>query len=130
FADFIAHGELDRHLRKMRPIYGRRRDALVAALARYLPDLAPVGAAAGLHILSWLPPGIDPEPVVAAAAAAGIGVGQLSIADGAGRGALVFGYGGLDEGRIEPGIRRLARVIDRLKTFGAAPEGAAPMLSR
>ena len=36
-ADFIAHGELDRHLRRMRPIYRGARDALLAALARHLP---------------------------------------------------------------------------------------------
>ncbi|MGH3040261.1 MAG: PLP-dependent aminotransferase family protein, partial [Gaiellaceae bacterium] len=33
FADFVTRGELDRHLRRMRIVYRRRRDALVAALA-------------------------------------------------------------------------------------------------
>ena len=33
FADFLARGEYDRHLRRMRALYRRRRDALVAALA-------------------------------------------------------------------------------------------------
>ena len=46
-ADFISRGELDRHLRRMRPIYRRRRDALLTALRRHLPDLRPVGASAG-----------------------------------------------------------------------------------
>ena len=32
FADFLARGEFDRHLRRMRPLYRRRRDALLAAL--------------------------------------------------------------------------------------------------
>ncbi|HEX8025643.1 MAG TPA: PLP-dependent aminotransferase family protein, partial [Candidatus Limnocylindrales bacterium] len=116
FADFIAQGELDRHLRKMRPIYRRRRDALMEALARYLPDLAPVGAAAGLHILTWLPPGVDPAPIVAAASEAGIGIGSLPLAEGGDRGALVFGYGASDERRIEAGVRRLARVIATQRT--------------
>ena len=32
FADFLDRGEFDRHLRRMRPVYRRRRDALLAAL--------------------------------------------------------------------------------------------------
>ena len=38
FADFLARGELDRHLRRMRARYRARRDALVAALADELPE--------------------------------------------------------------------------------------------
>ena len=48
FADFVARGELGRHLRRMRPIYRARRDRLIDALGRHLPELEPVGAAAGL----------------------------------------------------------------------------------
>jgi GntR family transcriptional regulator/MocR family aminotransferase len=38
-ADLITRGEFDRHLRRMRPVYRRRRDALLAALNRRLPWL-------------------------------------------------------------------------------------------
>ena len=37
-ADFIERGELDRHLRRMRLRYQRRREALLEALGRWLPD--------------------------------------------------------------------------------------------
>ncbi|MCI0583613.1 MAG: PLP-dependent aminotransferase family protein [Chloroflexi bacterium] len=144
FADFIARGELDRHLRRMRPIYRRRRDILLAALARHLPELRPVGAAAGLHILAWLPPALGPDAVVEAAAAAGIGIGSLAPGAAIGAtatpgtpGGLVFGYGVIGERTIDEGVRRLAEVIDGLRdshalaeNVGAAPEGAAPLLSR
>ena len=33
FAEFLANGDLDRHLRRMRRTYRQRRDVLVAALA-------------------------------------------------------------------------------------------------
>jgi GntR family transcriptional regulator/MocR family aminotransferase len=115
FADFIAHGELDRHLRRMRPIYRRRRDALIGALDRHLPGLEPVGAAAGLHILTWLPAGEDPAPIVDAAAAVGVGVGSLPRVEDSERGALVFGYGAIEERLIEPGVRRLARVVEEVR---------------
>ena len=115
FADFLERGELDRHLRRMRPIYRGRRDALLAALARHLPDLRPVGASAGLHVLAWLPEGLDDRTVVAAAAEAGIAVPGLNsrwIGGGGGAPGLVFGYGLIPEERVDEGIRVLAGVID------------------
>ncbi len=36
--DFIVRGELDRHVRRMRTSYQRRREALLEALACHLPD--------------------------------------------------------------------------------------------
>ena len=73
-ADLIARGEFDRHLRRMRPVYRRRRDALLAALSRRLPWLEPAGVSAGLHLVTWLPPGLDEATVVGAAAGAGVGI--------------------------------------------------------
>jgi GntR family transcriptional regulator/MocR family aminotransferase len=130
FADFVARGELGRHLRRMRPIYRHRRDRLVEALARHLPELTPVGAAAGLHVFVWLEPGRDSEAIVEAAAEASIGLGSVPATHDRG-GGLIFGYGAIQDRDIEPGIRRLAKLFESGRTlFGAAPEGAAPMLSR
>jgi GntR family transcriptional regulator / MocR family aminotransferase len=116
FADFLAHGELDRHLRRLRPIYRARRDALLAALARHLPELHPVGASAGLHVLAWLPPELDEGAVVEAAGRAGIrlqGVGPR--ADPAAPGGLTFGYGVIPEDDIEPAVARLASVLSEVR---------------
>ena len=115
FADFLARGELDRHLRRMRPVYRARRDTLLAALGRHLRELEPVGASAGLHVLAWLPAGWDEEAIVTAAARAGIAISGLGPRwmDGGASG-LVFGYGGVTEGQIEPGVRRLASIVGRL----------------
>ena len=49
----------------MRPVYRRRRDALLVALARHLPWLQPVGVSAGLHLVTWLPPHLDEAAVAA-----------------------------------------------------------------
>ena len=62
-ADLLARGEVDRHLRRTRRRYRARRDALVAALAEHLPDVAIGGAAAGLHVVAWLPEGADEAAV-------------------------------------------------------------------
>ena len=110
FADFLTRGEHDRHLRRMRPIYRQRRDALLAALKRYLPELEPCGAEAGLHLLTWLPPGTDEAAFAARAAERGVGVYSLAPyrLEGPVDAGLIFGYSGVSEEAIETGIRRLA----------------------
>lgn len=116
FADFLAHGEFDRHLRRMRPIYRRRRDLLLAALADRLPQLQPAGVSAGLHVLTWLPPELDEAAIVAAAMERGLGVYGLAPyrMTAIGDGGLIFGYGAVNERRIEDGIALLADVIATL----------------
>jgi GntR family transcriptional regulator / MocR family aminotransferase len=115
-ADFIARGEFDRHLRRMRPRYRDRRDVLLAALRERLPDLEPTGISAGMHVTAWLPDGLDEVAVVRAAAARGLGVYGVApyrIAGG-GRPGLVFGYGSLSEQAIVEGIDILAAAIGTL----------------
>ena len=67
-ADFIDSGAYDRHVRRMRQRYRRRRDQLVAALAQRAPHVRVTGIAAGLHAVLELPPGTEarscrPQPV-------------------------------------------------------------------
>ena len=115
-ADFIARGEFDRHLRRMRPVYRRRRDALLSALARHLPWLEPVGVSAGLHLVTWLPPHLDEDAVVGAARGAGVGldaVGPYRITN-PGPGGLIFGYATVSERAIAEGVARLAGVVNEL----------------
>ncbi len=115
FADLLDRGELDRHLRRMRPMYRRRRDALLGALARHLPALDPVGASAGLHLLAWLPDHMDETSLLAAAEANGIamvGVGRYHVTP-PGRGGVIFGYGRIEAEAIDGAIAMLAQVILR-----------------
>jgi GntR family transcriptional regulator/MocR family aminotransferase len=50
-ADFIAEGHLERHVRRMRRLYGQRRAVLVDALRTHLGDsVAVLGEAAGMHL--------------------------------------------------------------------------------
>jgi GntR family transcriptional regulator/MocR family aminotransferase len=112
-ADFLERGELDRHLRRVRPIYRRRRDQLLDALGSELPLLDPCGASAGLHVLAWLPDGTDERAVIGAAVHAGIGVNGLTRRRirPEGRGGLIFGYGTIAEHDIAPAIRVLATAV-------------------
>jgi GntR family transcriptional regulator/MocR family aminotransferase len=136
FADFLARGELDRHLRRVRPIYRARRDALLRALARHLPEFDPCGASAGLHVLTWLPDTLDEAAVVEAANAAGVGLLGLRVRPGSSaaggrrprpdpdeRGGLIFGYGLIEERDIDAGVIALARVLDEVRRASARGVG-------
>ncbi|AEB46029.1 PLP-dependent aminotransferase family protein [Micromonospora maris] len=117
FADFLTRGEFDRHLRRMRPIYRRRRDALVAALRTRLPELEAVGVAAGQHVVTWLPPDLDEATVVAAAARHGLVVQGISRyrLDPTGPGGLIFGYATLTERAIADGVQALAAAVSEAR---------------
>ncbi|WSJ91500.1 PLP-dependent aminotransferase family protein [Streptomyces sp. NBC_01304] len=65
-ADFINCGAYDRHLRRMRKIYRRRRDHLTATLAERAPHIAVTGIAAGLHAVLELPEGTEQAALRAA----------------------------------------------------------------
>lgn len=108
-ADFLARGELDRHLRRMRRRYRERRTALLAALTRRQPRLALEGSAGGLFVLALLPANEDEESFIAAAGALGVGLeGLAGHRLQPGPPGIVFGFANLSEAVIERGIARLA----------------------
>ena len=113
-ADFIARGELERHLRRMRLRYRERRDALVETLSQSLPEAQVRGVAAGLFVLVLLPDGVDEEALVSAAAARGVGVEGLSWHRSSGRGApgLVLGFANVSHAAIERGVGELRRALE------------------
>ncbi|AXB41645.1 PLP-dependent aminotransferase family protein [Amycolatopsis albispora] len=126
FADFLARGEFDRHLRRMRPVYRRRRDALLGALAEFLPDFEPAGILAGLHLVTWLPSDLDEATVVETAARHGIGVAGLAQyhLGTPPRGGLIFGYATLGEQTIRRGVAQLATALGRRGTV-SPPDAVA-----
>lgn len=105
--DFLVRGELDRHLRRMRSRYRSRRDALVAALARWIPEARVEGISAGAFALVSLDGGLDPSAIAGAAADRGVAVQPAEEA----RPALVLGYANLTEPAIERGVALLAQAI-------------------
>jgi GntR family transcriptional regulator/MocR family aminotransferase len=115
FAEFLGNGDLDRHLRRMRRTYRQRRDALVAALARWLPDAEPSGIAAGLHVLVTFPGGPDEKELTSRAAEAGVRIyplGDYRIMKRADAPpAILLGYGELSPAAIDEGVRILAGVV-------------------
>jgi GntR family transcriptional regulator / MocR family aminotransferase len=109
-ARFIEAGDLARHLRRVRPLYRRRRDVALDALARHLPEASAAGVAAGLHLYVRLPEATDERALVRAARMRGVQV-EASARHWADRAvappALVVGYGAAAEAAIERGIATL-----------------------
>jgi GntR family transcriptional regulator/MocR family aminotransferase len=123
--DFIQAGEFDGHIRRTRLIYRKRRDALVAALKKYLPRLRVHGVAAGLHVYVELTGARNERAIVDAARQRSIrvyGAASYRARPSSGPPALVVGYGALPEERIDEAVRQLARVlgeVDRSTTSRA-----------
>ncbi|MGV0810322.1 PLP-dependent aminotransferase family protein [Mycolicibacterium boenickei] len=114
-ADFIRTGAYDRHVRRMRNRYRRRRDALVTALAGF--DLGIGGLSAGVNLLLTLPDGAEPE-VLHRAGEAGIALSGLSIMRHPQAGpdipdpdGVIIGFGGPAEHAFSPAVDALCRVL-------------------
>jgi GntR family transcriptional regulator/MocR family aminotransferase len=115
-ACLIESGRYDRHLRRMRTVYGSRRRVLVEALARHAPGVRLGGLAAGFHTVAGLPGTADEQAVVAAARDRDIGLYGMSRYRSSGATEppeLVLGFGNLTESAIRQGIRSVADLLAR-----------------
>jgi GntR family transcriptional regulator / MocR family aminotransferase len=113
-ADFLARGEMDRHIRRMRALYRRRRDRLVEALEEVLPEANISGVAAGLHVTAGLPEDDDEEAIREEAAERRVALetmNEFRWDGGEGAPALVLGYGQLPEPAIPAAVGELARAV-------------------
>ncbi len=114
-ADFMAAGGFARHVRRMRTLYATRRARLITALRDQLTDslsLAPSNG--GLHLLGWLPLGVDDLATSARLRAEGVEAPPLSMyyaARAPARGALLLGYAPVDTDALTVGMRALGRVL-------------------
>jgi GntR family transcriptional regulator/MocR family aminotransferase len=112
-AEMLRRGDYDRHIRRARSVYSRRRSALLRALEHELPALPVAGAAAGLHVLVRLPAGVNDAEVTRTAEDLGVRVAALSSLRIATHpiGGLVLGYGAIDEAKIPFAVNILAKAI-------------------
>jgi GntR family transcriptional regulator/MocR family aminotransferase len=111
-AELIERGYLDRHLRKARAVYKRRREALVESLGRELPDIVVGGVAAGLFVPVSLPPGVDEGALLTALSRRGVavdGVARNSIASRAT--GLVLGFAAAPEPTLRQAVGELANAL-------------------
>ncbi|GAA1275485.1 PLP-dependent aminotransferase family protein [Pseudonocardia aurantiaca] len=101
FAAFAAHGDLARHLRRLRRELAGRRSAVVAAV--HAAGLGVEGDAAGAHVLVPLPDAAAERALLAAAAARGVELDGLARhhAGEPRRAGLVLGYAGTSRAELD-----------------------------
>ncbi|MBV9061760.1 MAG: PLP-dependent aminotransferase family protein, partial [Alphaproteobacteria bacterium] len=111
-ADFIREGHFSRHLRRMRLLYGERRNQLIKCLREQLPARVQVtGDQAGLHVALTLE-GIKDREIVERAAREKLWLSPLSLcyAGDARRQGFLLGYGSVP-------LEEIPRAVTRLRTL-------------
>ncbi len=116
-SDFITGGHFARHLRRMRLLYAKRQATLIEAADRELFGLLDVRPAdAGMHLVGWLPEGVDDREASRHALERGVEATAVSLYGTAPdkRGGLMLGYPAVDEDEIRAGVRRLASALEHI----------------
>jgi GntR family transcriptional regulator/MocR family aminotransferase len=110
-ARLITTGQLDRHLRRMRLRYRRRREVVLAALSR-IPGITVTGIAAGYHATVLLPPDSSETAVLHALRLAGIAAdGLADYRERPGRAGLVIGYGTPPQHSFPAAVESFATIL-------------------
>ena len=112
----IDSGDFDRHVKKIRNYYAKKQGNVLKCIKVHLPkEVIPEHGKAGLQIMLRLPDGWDEMAVVLACEDQGIGISGLSfyrsIKKKPSKPYLILGYRGIDEKRMESGIRELGKVL-------------------
>lgn len=114
--DALANQALDRHVRRLRTVYGERRDALVAAIQEHhLPErgLAFRHPHGGYYLWTQLPEKRDAEALLREATAHGVGFlpGVRSSSTGGYRDRMRLCFAYYPPEILAEGVRRLASVV-------------------
>lgn len=119
--ELLRTGAFDRHLRRMHRLYKRRRDRLLAGLARLFSPLRVTGTAGGLHFALGLPEGLPPAEEYAQTALPDgvvlVDFTRAAVHDGGttdfAERTLLFGYAAVDDRAIDTALAVLARLSPR-----------------
>lgn len=113
-ADFMREGRFAAHIRRMRVAYGERQKVLVAALENQAAGLLEVESTdAGMHLMAWLPDGVDDLEVARALWQGGIETIPLSIyaRHPFPRAGLLMGFAAVSPEVIEPKVGQLTVLL-------------------
>ncbi len=113
-AEFISEGHFARHIRRMRTLYEKRQNILLAECKKHLKHLLEIEKAdAGMHLVGWLPQGVDDRIISQKASEKGLKLAAVSdySADKLERGGLILGYTAFDESQIKQGVKILKEIL-------------------
>jgi len=113
-AEFLRGGYYREHIKKVNAIYKRKKDTMLAALAKYMPEgvtwTKPEG---GLFLWLRLPEKMDADALFSEALKENVAyvIGSAFHCDGSGRNTMRLNFSYPTEEQIDEGIRRLAQVF-------------------
>ena len=116
-AEFIREGHFARHLRRMRMLYQERQRIVLEAASAHLNGLLDVQSSdAGMHLVGWLPEGMNDQLASVQAARDNIIAHPISdyIMQHPIRPGLLLGYTSFHETQIRAGIEKLANALRTL----------------
>ena len=113
-SDFIIEGHLERHIRKMRALYEKRRKLVIRMLEGLFEDKVTIyGDSAGINVLVRFKTSVPDETLVTSAREKGIGIAstrQLYLGN-APSGEFLLNYGGLQDSELIDGLSTLRSLI-------------------
>ncbi|MBX3136495.1 PLP-dependent aminotransferase family protein [Candidatus Obscuribacterales bacterium] len=119
-SDFITEGHMERHIRRMRALYGERRLLMIEALkGLFGSDVTIYGENAGINMLVRFNTDIPDDELVIRARNLGVGISStryMYLGD-APHGEYLLNYGGLKDQEIIEGLTRLRAAMDRQETL-------------
>lgn len=122
--DYFANEDWRGQLNQFRLLYQERRDTMVEAIAREIPDITHTQPGGGFFLWAQLPEGLDSKDMLARAITELVAYtpGTAFFANHEGRQNLRLAFCYPEPDRIQEGIARLGRVIrdelDIVATFG------------
>jgi DNA-binding transcriptional MocR family regulator len=119
----VAERGFDAQVEKIRAVYGKRRDAMLAALAKYMPnDVSWKAPEGGMFVWLTLPAGMDGAELLAkslVSAKVAFVPGKAFFADGSGANTCRVSFSCANEAMIEEGISRLGKLIGEESALAA-----------
>ena len=115
---FCQRRLLDRHQARIQSEYGRRRAALLAALAASMPaGVSWTETQGGFSLLLTLPEGLEASVLLQRALARGVAFtpGDAFFIDGGGESTARLSFSALPLAQIEEGVKRLAEAVREVK---------------
>jgi GntR family transcriptional regulator/MocR family aminotransferase len=113
-AELMTAGHYDRHIRRCRTRYRRRRDKVVALLTELGGRLTPAGIAAGLHVVVLVGDEAREAEVLARTERLSVrveGLGRCWMSAGPHPGGIVVGYAAPADHAFAPALRALADCV-------------------
>lgn len=114
-AAYMRKGLFEAHIRRIRGVYSERRMVLISAIEREMSSLVVLQPSNhGMHVVLWLPPGLDDVAVARQALVADVVVRPVSTMYSAApaRSGLMLGFGGFTPDQIGAAVKRLRAVLE------------------